>query len=460
MAKEMSALNPTGKTVLDPCVGKEELLGYFHRQGKAIHGIDIIDYGVHEKASFERQDFFQLYRRSIEAAMLTVKPELEYDYYIANPPYNCHESDYIRDNKSALQKLFGPIGVANMYSMYISALIDLAKPGSVIGIITGDSFLNNRIHQPLREKILDNCRITHLVLCPVELFRDQKADVRTCIMIMVKGKSSEDYWLATLNRPASTRQFEISLQTRSLDKHRLSSMILDSSKDCKEIVVGCPPDVLGLFSNPRIGELFKCITGISTGSDTKYLSKRHTPEFNVPFYKNPGSRRFYTEPDAYLCTDFLGISYNVSNFIVRNKQLLFKPGVVCSSMGIPFGACVLPEGATFGVNASIFCEERDRYWLLAYLNSSLVTFFVRGIMLRTNMITSGYVSRIPVIPLSNGGKEQLARISLDAIKNKIGKSLYSEAIDSIDNVVFGQAQLTLETEEIVRKFSSHLMTST
>ena len=210
----------------------------------------------------------------------------------------------------------------------------------------------------------------------------------------------------------------------------------------------------------RLGQKFRCVTGISTGNDKKYLRKESDSYYSVPFYKNPGMRRFWMEPDAYLPSDFLEIEKNIPNFMVRNKELLYKAGISCSSMGIPFGACALPSGGTYGVNANIFCEPQDLYWLLSYLNSSLVTYFVRGILLRTNMITSGYVSRIPVISISSQGKAELSSIAEKAVQQMIPKHEYGSLIKKIDEVVFSESELPEVEIKLVKDFCENIMKRT
>lgn len=457
---ELLYLNKSGRTVFDPCVGKEEMLSAFNRAGKSVTGWDVEDFGIHDIAEFEKRDFLDFYGERKDFCILGQKPELPYDYYVANPPYNCHESNYIRANKKRLQRLFPQTGVANMYSMFMSAMIDIAKPGAVLGIITNDSFLTSRMHEGLRKQILRDCRIKHLLLCPVDLFWKQRADVRTCIIILVKEQAKSDCEIAVLNRPENTEAFKKSLSSRKFENEMLSDLVLRSKQDRHEFVIGCPKAVRNLFNMPRLGQLFRCVTGISTGNDKKYLRKTKDSYYNIPFYKNPGMRRFWMEPDAYLPSDFLEIEKEVPNFMVRNKDLLFKAGISCSSMGIPFGACTLPSGGTYGVNANIFCDPKDRYWLLSYLNSSIVTYFVRGVLLRTNMITSGYVSRIPIIPISGGGKEKLKMIAEKAAEQKIQKLEYKHLIKKIDEVIFSESGLPEKEVNLVKEFCENIMKRT
>jgi hypothetical protein len=120
-------------------------------------------------------------------------------------------------------------------------------------------------------------------------------------------------------------------------------------------------------------------------------------------------------------------------------------------MGLPFSACYLQENSTFGVNANIFCPRSDIYWLMGYLNSSLVTYFVRGVLIRSNMITSGYVSRIPIIPLPESIKIGLAEVALSAMEKKT-----THGIEQIDQLIFDYLQLNQGDITFIQEFSRNL----
>jgi hypothetical protein len=458
MTSAMLKINPVGKYALDPCVGKEELIKGLFNHSIEIDGFDIYDHQDHYYCNYSKDDFIDFYRREKVNLFFNQNIDLKYDYYIANPPYNCHEVDYIRNNKKSLGMLFGNVGVLNMYSMFISALIDVAKDGALISIISSDSFLTARMHNYLREQIIKNCSIHYLLLCPTDLFWDQKADVRTCIMILQKGKSYQKKVL-TMNRPKNKSDLKEKLESRSFIEAELETIINSSADNEYEFVIDVPGEIQSLFRHPRLGQIFKCITGISTGADNKYISKEKKTGFEIPFFKNPGSRKFYCEPDGYLTNDYLQQDKDVKNFMVRNKSYMLREGITCSSMGLPFSACYLPENSTYGVNANIFCDKNDIWWLLSYLNSSLITYIVRGVLIRSNMITSGYVSKIPVISLGDQAKISLASIAKSAHDNKIAQKDYQPVIDKIDNIIFTELKLPEEVENQIKEFCKNLQSS-
>ena len=432
LTNEMNRINPIGKKVLDPAVGNEELLTTFSLLNKEIDSFDIIEHENISISNFKKEDFIEFYKGQKELTGPKGQINLDYDYYIANPPYNCHELDYIKDNKIELKKVFGKVGVHNMYSMFLSAIIDCAKEGALIGVIISDSFLTAKMHSGLREQIMNECSLHHLILCPNDLFWSQKADVRTCILILQKGdKYQGDIKMA--NRSINTKQLEMVLENKTFLSTKIEKLILSKKKNANQFIIDVDIEILNLFDNDKIGERFNCITGISTGNDGKYLSKEKKEGYTVPFYKNPGKKKFNTTPDAFLIDDFMDESLVLSDFMVRNKRFVFQEGITCSSMGLTFSACYLPANSTFGVNPNIFTPKEDLYWVMSYLNSHLITYLVRGVLIRSNMVTSGYISQLPILPFTEGEKNLLSAVAKDVLKEQIGPK---DAVEKINSIVY------------------------
>lgn len=451
ITNEILAINPNGTNVLDPAVGKEELLKGFHDAGKNIESFDIIDYKSHERAKFCQRNFIDVYADFVAGQFFTFEPS-KYDYMIANPPYNCHEIDYIRENKKWLNELF-PIGAYNMYSMFLSAMISMAKDGCLIGVVIADSFLTSTYHAKLREQIFSSCSIHQIILCPTDLFWGQQADVRTCIMILRKGVDYQSDVLVA-DRPKNTVELKRILSEHSLKKVSLDSIRLNCNKTTNQILIDVDKEVVNLFhENALLGDVYKCVTCISTGNDSLYLSKAKKEGYTIPFYKNPASHKFVGREDAYLTDEYLKAHNKDKNFMVRNKDLLHHEGIACSSMGLPFSAVYLPEEAVTGVNPTIFPPKDDINWLLAYLNSSLVTYLVRGVLIRSNMVTSGYVSCLPVLNFSNNDKKKLGEITRQVREQEV---YVDDAIEEIDSLVFSKTRISNHVTNRIIYFSRNL----
>lgn len=449
ITEELLKINPSGEFVLDPAVGKEELLKSFYLAGKEIDSYDIIDYQCYKYSKFLKQDFIEVYKNFKDQFFFDFKPHTKYDYIISNPPYNCHEINYIKENKNDLKQYF-EVGTYNMYSMFLSAIIDMAKEGCLIGVIVSDSFLTSTYHSKLREKILKSCSIHQLILSPSNLFWSQKADVRTCILIMQKGTQYQKK-VKVSNRPYDIDSFKEILKKRIFKEVELSTLTL---KCGSQLLIDVDPTVIKLFEcYPPLGTIYKCVTCISTGNDNKYLSEYCKKGFSIPFYKNPASKKFIAKEDCYLIDDFLSVKNSDKNFMVRNISLLGNEGIACSSMGLPFSAVYLPNNAVSGVNASIYPPSEDIDWLLSFLNSSLVTYLIRGVLIRSNMVTSGYVSNLPLITFSMKEKKLLSEISQKA---RCGIINTKEAINQIDNIIFSLNMFPQYVVEHIISFSNNL----
>ena len=451
LANTMLKINPNGKYVLDPAVGNEELLNTFYKRKKHIDGIDIYKHREYGHCTFLKGDFIDIYRRKKRALIFGENIDLKYDYFIFNPPFNNAEVTYIKENKDELINLFGEVGTYNMSLMFISAVIDSAKEGAVIAFISADSFLAHRRYAPLREQILNTCSIHHLILCPVDLFAEQKTKVRTCIMVLQKGTQYQKK-IQTLNRTENTETFKFILKTKSFKSSTLDSLVSKSN----EFVLGIPSEIKSLLACSTIGEKYKCLSGISTGDDGRFLSLTKKHGFHLPFYKNIYLKRFYAEPDRFLTDEYLELGKRNMNFILRNRDNIFKEGIVCSQVGLAFSACHKPAGAVFGMNAGIFCPKNDIWWLLAYLNSSLVTYILRSVINRSNTVSSGYVAKIPIVKLSANAKKKLDTIARTAFKEKIAPNKTALLIADIDSILFKELRLSKSTQAEILDFVANL----
>jgi hypothetical protein len=379
---------------------------------------------------------------------------------VANPPYNCHESDYVRSNAAWLRPLFSDVGIANVYGMFLAAMIRLAKPGAVLGVLTFDSLLTARFHDRLRRLILERCAVHAVILCPRDLFYRQSADARTCVLILRKD-SPQPAAVRTLDRPADTPAFKQLLREGAWRDRPLRELLLSGPMDRSEFVVGCPPGLRRLFDGPRLGQRFRCLTGLSTGDDGRYLRRQPEPGYSVPFCKNPAHRRFWAEPDAYLTDDYQRLAQERLTFRLRNPGAIRHHGIACSSMGVRFGAVYRPAGRVFGVNANIPCQGpadlADLWWLLAYLNSGLTTYLIRGALLRTNMVTSGYVRRLPLPEFDEPSRRSLGDLARRIVQRRAPRVQHKRALERIDQTVGDGLSLDEQTRRFLSGFRDDLL---
>ena len=105
LAERLTQVLPQGRLALDPCVGRGELAIPLIQRGVQVDGLDILRFDLPDAVRFRQEDFLEFYESA------RPRRPLPYDYYVANPPYNCHEVAYIRQNKPALRRRFPDVGV-------------------------------------------------------------------------------------------------------------------------------------------------------------------------------------------------------------------------------------------------------------------------------------------------------------------------------------------------------------
>jgi len=471
IAKRVLALRPTAKTALDPCVGAQEMSGPLVARGLQVTGFDVQRRSDVYGCTFKQLDFIEYYKSHLTQPskgdhMDSLKTGSSdrgssdrggFDIYVLNPPYNCHEVDYIRNNRGPLKALFPDTGALNMYAMFLDAVIEMAREGDVIGVITSDSFLTAKTHAALRHKLMSRCVLHDLLLCPTDLFWDQKADVRTCVMILQKGAAPPQHSVRTLQRPQNTGAFYDALAREAYDQTNLCDLSLGRDRDHGEIIVGVPRDITALFDAPRLGERFACVTGISTGDDKRFLRKTPEQGFSVPFYKNPARHKFYCAPQAYLADDFMDHAEREKTFMVRNKRYLGQAGITCSSMGVRFSACALPPDSAFGVNPNVFAGD-DMWWVMSYLNSALCLYLLRGVLIRGNMVNAGYVARLPLVTFNAQQQARLDELAQTQVAQQ-GCDV-DAALAEIDDIVFSASGLSAPTIAKVRAFNQSVYRAT
>ena len=179
-------------------------------------------------------------------------------------------------------------------------------------------------------------------------------------------------WRAGRKRQRNLNGFSGRIRFQLMRRKRY---FFSSPKDRSEFIIEVPDAVRALFSAPRLGERFPCKTGISTGNDKTYLSPIRQKGFTVPFYKNPGNRRFFACPDAYLRDDYRDVAESRQNFIIRNKPYIRSSRHHLFVNGRSIRGRDPPRRLRLSASMQTFSPtEEDRWWLLCFLNSSLCNY--------------------------------------------------------------------------------------
>ncbi|MBX0358020.1 class I SAM-dependent DNA methyltransferase [Halobacillus sp. Nhm2S1] len=443
--------------ILDPATGDGIFIHTLLEEGLSPENLYAFDIdrktaAPHPDIHFHYEDFLKV-----------VQPG-QYDAIIGNPPYKSkRQSPYFSQNRERIQRDFGKVGIHNLYSLFIHKGIQCLKPGGIMTMIVQDSFLTNIYYKSFREFLLKETEIREIVLAPRRLFHKGKADVRTAIITLKKKGTGA---VTPTQMRLVDRLYEQNYNHPPADHIQYLSQQKYKQMPASNFAINVPEDILKHFegSYRNLGNVLKGGTGISTGNDRSFLRSfkdGQVPPGWIPFYKNGGRKdAWYYEPKYYIHENWPEYVKRNTNFTVRNRSYFYQKGITCSSMGVDFSAALLPEGSLFGVNANLFPEhEEDLYYFLSLLNSKLMKYMVRKVLNRTNMITSGYIKKIPYIepdPLQKQVMIETARSIVD--KKKEDPSFQTNEWQSlVDQTVYEIYKISNSSRSKVHDFCHDIM---
>lgn len=173
----------TGR-VLEPSAGAGDLVNLMENRYEDTFEIDAVELDdtlLHTcRTPVTHEDFFT-YARTLDES---------YDVIIGNPPYVAWKGLEKATMVSAASIKARYTDKTNLYHLFIDRCIDLLKPQGELVFIVPKEWLFTSSAQPLREKIMKEGALTHLVDCGEEKLFDD-ADVPALLIFrFVKGADS------------------------------------------------------------------------------------------------------------------------------------------------------------------------------------------------------------------------------------------------------------------------------
>ncbi|MHA2497325.1 MAG: Eco57I restriction-modification methylase domain-containing protein, partial [Candidatus Hodarchaeales archaeon] len=271
----------------------------------------------------------------------------KFDAIIGNPPYKSRrQSNYMKVNKTELEKKYGFIGLYNLYTLFTVSVIEHVNENGIICFILQDPFMTNRYYRKFRDYLLNMVSIQEITLAPWRLFHQSGADVRTAIIILQKTSGPAKYEERMSNLVRMIDRLPDEESYRNPPKEQSVPQAEFHRMPDRKFFVGIPMELIRLVQNPpqRFGYVSEGGTGISTGNDAKYLRRREEVTNNpqwVGFYKSGKRRPYYYETPFYIEKEFEKNERSSNDFIVRNRKYFFREGITCSSVGRRFSAAYL-----------------------------------------------------------------------------------------------------------------------
>src|SRR5690606_18319015 len=122
-----------------------------------------------------------------EEEFKTVFEKGGFDVVIGNPPYVLCQPSNTKNNILSFYKTFEVASYKiDLFHLFFEKSINILKRKGKLGLITPNTYLNNKYIKPLRSFILTNADINNLINYKSQIFIDAGVDVATIILTKEK----------------------------------------------------------------------------------------------------------------------------------------------------------------------------------------------------------------------------------------------------------------------------------
>lgn len=383
-----------------------------------------------------------------EVDELQLVDEIEFDAVVGNPPYGAKKPAYKEriyrslygSTKEAIAKGSRGTGDADSYAMFIASGIERLREGGRLCFITNDSFRTLTTHSALRRLILDRCKVIEILLTDTKHFEgvsfqfagmaittlekcsDAAARQAHEIRLVDYVRDPKDFPSPPPEKVSTLRQeeyeafeqtpFFVGVPRDMLESAKGSGKVRDVARgrqglataDDQRFLAGIGAPVRGL---PRVvdgGQVTACLAP----EYRKHGAPPQTPSW-VPFAKGEGFSPYWRSPRIAIDWSQASVAElrlrdrlparSARKPRLQNEAYYFQAGLTYPDVGAgPLSARLLPEGWIFSHKGSaVFVEDGsvDELFLLAYLNSSLATYFMKKLVNATATASLGYVEKLP-----------------------------------------------------------------
>lgn len=396
------------------------------------HNVTVFDINPEVKAKDHGINFFVkdtlLDQTSIEIISHGIEgrcsdcPGRKYTHIIGNPPYLNKGSEYIKNNKKMLQKVYKEIGANDTYAMFIYLSYFLLEDGGQCVFLVSDTYRTLGTHSKLRKFILSHFTIDRITICPERLFSPDGATIKTSILCLTKKKAPEDHYVKFTNC-SKIKHFNgptVQVRQKTLEK-------MPDSVFCE-----------WGYNIWRVISKMDCITkyltgglGMHTGNNSKYLfdnneSVHENNDINAPlipkfkyYHKRGGSEQFYHRVE-HVAKWNRKSPKKCYDSLVNVKENEGKKGFLISGISTVLTARVMQDGAAWESNKAMcfFPKDPDKYpveFFIGILNTPVYDKICK-IFNHTSSFQVRDINKIPLLPFTDEEIEVITNISKGIIK--------------------------------------------
>ncbi|PUE08784.1 SAM-dependent methyltransferase [Limnohabitans sp. T6-5] len=357
---------------------------------------------------------------------------MQFDAVVANPPYlggkgmNATLLTFAKDKYSD--------GKSDLYAMFISRSVDLARQGGLVSIITMQSWMFINAYNKFREALFNRSELIQMFHTGPGLFPDLGAfNVLTTNIVLINARFS----------PRLTSRFVKANQGPGIQEKINALKNIESYYDISIAQIKSIPDfpIIYWFSSSALSNFEKldlledfCPArgGMTSGENSVFL--RHWQEVNfekiglnfqngmaarknfkkwIPYNKGGNYRKWYGNNEVIINWENEGASVvGSSRSVIRNADYFFKSGIVYSSFGFEnIGVRYKQEGFIFDVSGSSIFPPSNVEIILAYLCSNVAFYYLSALAPTVNFQV-GDLGRLPIPSLDDSQSRIIKHLAL------------------------------------------------
>ncbi len=379
----------------------------------------------------EKLENYKKYENYYQVAFLLNK---KYDIVITNPPYMGRKGlpkqliEYLNINY--------PYGKSELYTAFIERCLQFLNPNGYLAMITLHTWMFIKSFASLRKYILTNYQINSVVHLGKNTFANLNAyNALACSFVIENCLPYKDTCYVRLTEYDSMNK-KIESFNNKKNHYYLPQSKFTKLVDAPLIYWISENAFKLLESGKKLGSFCEIRQGLATGDNKKFLRLWHEVPideigfgFNdveeflksgkkyAPYNKGGDQIKWYT-------TSKMVISFDYDSFTMLKKQgnhlpskkYYFKEGITWSLFGFnSFNVRYKDNGYVFDVSgSSLFCQEDNIYYFLAYLSSNVAYYFL-SILAPTVNFQVGNISSLPII-IDESRKPEINYLVIQLIK--------------------------------------------
>lgn len=419
--------------ILEPSIGEGVLLKNLIGYPKEVVGYDVDDLPFKVSKNINSENINVTFKHgSFIEAFLERSIAETYDSVIANPPYGLEFSiEYRKKLKHLLPSLY----VKESYGLFLyMSLKQLRDKGRYVFLIP-DTFLTSHRHLAIRKFLCEEARPSHIIRIPSKSFETINFKYgNLCVIAGYKERLKESdniIWSEALDGLTSA---DIPEPTLNIQGDKLLNKIEQGWSKYSLV----EQDSLVSKEWLNLGDLAECRTGIYTGDNSTYigfdpfLSKRksnghvidwekdvynselsddeklngldRTEKLYVPFIRG-GHREIFEQPSNAILWSKEAIKFYKENKKARfqNSSFYFKEGISIPMVSSSRISASYINNSVFdqGVVGVFPYDRKNLECLIIYLNSSLASKLMKGLVNGSANNSANYIKKLPVPKFSD-----------------------------------------------------------